>query len=285
MTATVAALAVTAQPAQAGISAKVSVATTADSARIVVVLRSSKAVPRRARPKAVSVVANGQKYRLSRARATAAAVRLGTWRSKAFTGAAAETVKAIAGTAVKVKLRSRAGKRSLSTQVAGGAAPGGDPQPPAGVAPPPPGPQPLFPPPAAPSTGNQAYEAIKGYFADSRFTDCPAMWPNCAVEQRYSHFPNGDQYYCRLTPTSGSDINSYGQILQISGAEQNADGSWGVEYYLSSYGNTTFYSWRVAADGTVTGQYWGPGQSPATGPANEQITGLLWVRGALDCSY
>jgi len=156
---------------------------------------------------------------------------------------------------------------------------------PAPVAPAPVTPGRLFPAPAKPSSGNEAFEAIKGYFADSRFTDCPAGWPACAVEERYSHFASGDQYYCRLTMSSGSDIKSYGQIQRISGAEHRADGSWGVEYYLSSYGNTTFYSWSVSPDGAVTGLYWGPGRDPSSGPADQQLTGLQWVRGAKDCSY
>ena len=143
----------------------------------------------------------------------------------------------------------------------------------------------LFPPPAAATTGDAAFNEIRAYLADSRFTDCPAGWPNCSVEQRYSHFADGTHYYCRLTPTSGSDIRSVGEIAKISGAEHNADGSWGVEYYLSSYGNTTFYSWSVSPMGVVTGRYWGPGRDPSSGAPNESIGPLQWVRGAKDCSY
>ena len=140
------------------------------------------------------------------------------------------------------------------------------------------GPAPSVPAPAAPSTGNAAFEAIKGYLADSRFTDCPAGWPNCAVEERYSHFANGDHYYCRLTPTSGSDIRSYGSIAQISGAEHNADGSWGVEYYLSSYGNTTFYSWSVSNQGVVNGRYWGPDRTRPRGPGRDDRPAAVGAR-------
>lgn len=147
------------------------------------------------------------------------------------------------------------------------------------------GPQPLFPAPAAPSTGGAACEAIKSFLADSTFTDCPAHWPNCAVETRYSHFADGDQYSCRLTPTSGSDIRSYGEIAHIGGAEYDADGSWGVEYYLSSYGNITFYSWSVSAQGVVTGSYWGPGRDPSCGAPDESTGPLQYARGALTCAY
>jgi hypothetical protein len=281
-------LAVTAQPAPAALTAKVSVATKSGASRVVAVLSSTTPVSARARPKSVTVVAGGRSYRLSRTGASAAAVRLGTWRSKAFKGAAGDAVKALAGAAVNLKVRTGAGTRKITTRVAGGPQqPGaGGGTGPGQIAPINQEPAaPLFAKPASPSTGQAAFDAIKGYFGNSRFTDCAAGWPNCGVvEERYSHFENGDQYYCRLGPTPGSDIKSYGQIIEITGAEQNADGSWGVEYFLSSYGNRTFYSWRVAADGSVAGQYWGPDQSPSTGPATQQITGLAWVRGAKDCS-
>ena len=87
--------------------------------------------------------------------------------------------------------------------------------------------------------------------------------------------------------SSGSDIRSYGSIgaNDIAGAEHNADGSWGVEYYLNSYGNRVFYSWSVTDMGVATGRYWGPGRDPSSGAPNEQIGPLQWVRGAKDCSY
>lgn len=256
---------VLAAPAQAAVTAKVSIV----SKRIVVTVKGAK-------PKGVTVVAGGKSYKLTKSGAR--------WRSKAFDGA-----PALAGTAVKVKVRSgsKTKTKTLSVKVAGTAPVVPAPVTPVPVTPPPAptGPPPLFPPPAAATSGNAAVEEIKGYFADSRFTDCPAGWPNCAVEERYSHFANGDQYYCRLTPTSGSDIKSYGSISQISGAEHSADGSWGVEYYLNSYGNTVFYSWTVSPYGVANGRYWGPGRSPASGPPNQSIGPLQWVRGAKDCSY
>jgi hypothetical protein len=252
---------VLAAPAQAAVTAKVSIV----SKRIVVSVKGAK-------PKGVTVVAGGKSYKLTKSGSK--------WRSKAFDGAAA-----LAGTAVKIKLRSGNKTKTLSVKVAG-AAPAPAPVAPAPVAPAPSpaGTPPLFPPPAAATTGNAAYDEIKGYFADSRFTDCPTGWPTCAVEERYSHFANSDQYYCRLTPSSGSDIKSYGQISRISGAEHHADGSWIVEYYLSSYGNTVFYSWTVSPYGVTTGRYWRPGRDPSSGPPDQSLGPLQWVRGARDCS-
>ena len=243
--------------AEAAVTATVSIA----SQRLVVVVKGAK-------PKAVSVVAGGKTYKLSKSGSK--------WRSKAIAG-----VEALAGSTIKVKVKVGTKTRTVSAKVPGTAPGAGGTEP----APTPQAPQQLFPAPAAPSTGNTAFEAIKGYLADSRFTDCPAGWPNCSVEQRYSHFADGTHYYCRLTPTSGSDIKSVGEISQISGAEYNADGSWGVEYYLSSYGNTVFYSWSVSNQGVTSGRYWGPGRDPSSGAPNETIGPLQWVRGAKDCSY
>jgi hypothetical protein len=109
---------------------------------------------------------------------------------------------------------------------------------------------------------------------NSRFTDCPPGWPNCAVEERYNHCAgggqSGNQEYHRLTPSSGSDIHAYGQY-SVTGAAAHPDGSWGVEYQLASYGNTTFYSWNVAANGSVTGLYVGPsGEQQQLGPLQWQ---------------
>ena len=52
------------------------------------------------------------------------------------------------------------------------------------------------------------------------------------------------------------------------------------------YGDAlTYYTWTVTAAGVATGLYWGPGASPQTDPATQQIGPLRWVRGARNCSY
>lgn len=243
-----------AAPAQAAVTATVAVS----GSRLVVTVKGTKA-------KAVTVVAAGKRYPLTKSGSK--------WRSKKLAA-----VPAIAGTTVRVTVRPQRGAtKTIRVKVPA-------PKAPAPPDPAIPGAPVLFPPPAAPTTGNPAFEAIRGYLADSRFTDCAAGWPSCAVEERYSHFADGTHWYCRLTPTSGSDIRSVGEIAQISGAEHAADGSWGVEYFLSSYGNTTFYSWSVSPQGVATGRYWGPGRSPSSGAPDQQIGPLQWVRGARDCS-
>ncbi|MCU0298637.1 MAG: hypothetical protein MUF33_08985 [Candidatus Nanopelagicales bacterium] len=149
-----------------------------------------------------------------------------------------------------------------------------------------PGTQPLFAAPGADRSGQVAYDAIKGYFADSTLSDCadPRGWPYCQVEQRYGFFESGTQWYCRLTPNSGSDIKSVANITQLLYAEQKADGAWRVDYSANSYGNTVYYSVNVAANGSAVVNYWASGAN-TSGPPSEQYAGLMWQRGAKDCSY
>jgi hypothetical protein len=41
----------------------------------------------------------------------------------------------------------------------------------------------------------------------------------------------------------------------------------------------SFYSWSIAADGTVTGLYWAPGTYPPA-PASQQLGPLRWQQPA-----
>jgi hypothetical protein len=143
-----------------------------------------------------------------------------------------------------------------------------------------PQPQPLFEKPSGELTGQDAFNHFSRYFLNSRFTDCPAGWPACAVEERYDHCSSGAWAYHRYTPSSGSDINSYG-TYQVTGAVAHADGSWLVEYHAYAYSTDTFYSWDVAADGTVIGRYWGPGNFPPN-PPNQNLGPLRWKQ-PTDC--
>src|SRR4051794_8351899 len=251
------AMLVIAAPAEAAVSAQVTVS----GQRLVVTLKGVKA-------KAVTLVAGGKSYKLTKSGAK--------WRSKPI-----PNVAAFAGTAVKIKVRPKKGATKTLSATVPGTAPGAT-----APAPTPAGPTPLFPPPAAPTTGNAAFDEIKGYFADSSFTDCPAGWPNCGpYEERYSQFADGTTWYCRQTPTSGSDVHSIGTISRISGAEHAADGSWGIEYYLGTYGTTVFYSWTVSPTGVVNGRYWKAGRDPSSGAADQTLGPFQYVRGARDCSY
>lgn len=138
-----------------------------------------------------------------------------------------------------------------------------------------PGQAPLFEPPGRRLEGNDALPFLQRYLANSTFTDCPTGWPNCAVEERYSHFGDGSFYYCRLTPTSGSDIRS-SQEYQVRNAVVEADGSWTFNEDVSGGG---FYEWRVATSGQVVGAYQFNGGAP------EQLGPFEYVSGGRDCSY
>src|SRR3954471_22449720 len=135
-----------AAPAQAAVSAQVAV----NGQRLVVTLKGVKA-------KAVTLVAGGKSYKLTKSGAK--------WRTKPITN-----VAALAGTAVKIKVRPKKGATKTISATVPGSAPAPK-LPGTAPAPTPAGPAPLFPPPAAPTTGTAAFNEIKGYFADSSFTD------------------------------------------------------------------------------------------------------------------
>ncbi len=271
-----------APPAEAAISAQTSIVTSAGAARIVVALTSPRRVATKARPRSLKLVAGKKTYRLTRS--GAAVVSLGTWRSRAFTGAAGAAVRALATKQVTLRLGTARGTKTLrSTVAAPGTGTPGAGTPGTGT----PGTGPLFPAPARDLTGNEAAQALVALLGNSTFTDCAAGWPNCAVEERYGHFADGTMYYCRLTNSSGSDIINQGHAFQIIGADFKTDGSWAVSLAIAAYaGQTTYYTWSVGATGVANGLYWGPGASPLNGdPATQAIGPLQWVRGARNCSY
>lgn len=279
--------------AEAKISAAVTVETKAGKTRVVAKLTSTKALAPRQRPKTVRAVAGGRTLKLTRTGAVSAR-KLGTWRSAGATGAAATRLQALAGTRVTLRIRLRSGRSTSLTAKVPAAAPGGGAPgttapgtaPGGGT-----GSAPLFTAPGRALSGNEAFEAIKGYFLNSRFTDCVPGWPSCAVEERYVHCANGGWQYRRLTPSNGSDINSVG-TLQVRNAAQNADGSWQIAY-VSQLGSATsddsfgFYVWDVSTAGVATGRYWFPASnSPANGVqrAPDQAIGpLTYAQGAPGC--
>ena len=254
--------------ASAAVRATASVQSASGGKRLAVKVARKGSLSAAQRPTAVSVKGGGATYRLRRPGASG----LGTWRSKVYRGAAADRLATLPGQRVRVVVRSRSGTRTLRTTMRGTRpVQGGGETTPVTQTPAQTGP---FQRPAGELSGEAAFAHIAPYFVDSRFTDCPAGWPACAVEERYNHCAGGgrtgNQEYHRLTPTSGSDIHSYGQY-QVTGAVAHPDGSWGVEYYLFAYGTQTFYSWNVAANGAVTGVYTGPdGGQQQLGPLQWQ---------------
>lgn len=251
-------------PANAATRASVSI----DGTRVVVTFTGKK-------PKKARMLVGGASYKLTRSGKA--------WRTKPMSP---QQLAALGGQKAKLKITVGGKKRTVSATLPVTQDPGTGTPPPGGGTPPPDGgtPPPLFTAPGVDSTGNPAWEAVRGYFANSTLTDCPAGWPNCSVEERYGIFENGTQWYCRLTPTSQSDIRSVSNIVNIIGAEQKADGSWGVSYQVNSYDNLHQYTVRVAANGSAIVQWWGSG-ADFSGPPSEVKTGLQWMRGAKDCSY
>jgi hypothetical protein len=138
-------------------------------------------------------------------------------------------------------------------------------------------PSPLFEPPGRKLEGDAAVPFLQRYLFNSTFTDCAAGWPNCAVEERYSHTSEGSFFYCRLTSTSGADIINGARAYQVQNVVVEADGSWTFNEVVDNYGNPSYYEWHVATNGVVTGAY----------QYNEvqQIGPLQYVSGARDCSY
>jgi hypothetical protein len=136
---------------------------------------------------------------------------------------------------------------------------------------------PLFEPPGRKLEGQEAVPFLERYLLNSTFTDCPAGWPNCAVEERYSHTSEGSFFYCRLTSTSGSDIINGARAYQVQNAVVEADGSWTFNEVVDNYGSPSYYEWHVAVNGVVTGAY----------QFNEiqQLGPLQYVSGARDCNY
>lgn len=266
------ATAVVAAPAAAAVTAKASVVTAGGATRLQVTLSGAKS-----RPAGVVAVVGGKSFTLARAGSR--------WRSGKLAAADIALVQKASGKKITVRLRSGATRTTLRAPLsvpAGGAttptAPA-TPVAPAQPAPPAaPGAPALFPPPAQKLTGNAAAQHLAPYFLNSRFTDCPqGGWPLCAVEERYDHCNDGSWTYFRITPSVGSDINSYGSF-QVTGAEAYTDGSWIVEYIETlAGGSQSFYSWSVGPTGAIAGRYWRPGTFPPQ-PPSQLMSGLQWVR-------
>lgn len=230
-----------------------------EGGRVVITIKGKK-------PSKATLIVAGTRYPLKR--------KGKVWRTKPLS---AEALAGMSGAKAKIKVKVEGKNKTLKTSVQGTSTTP-TPVPPGG------GTQPLFTAPGVDRVGSEAWEAVKGYFADSTLTDCPAGWPNCPVEQRYGFFESGTTWYCRLGNTSGPDIRSQATVVAIVGAEQKADGAWAVSYQDEAYGYYHYYTVRVAANGAGTVQYWASGADP-NGPPSEVYTGLIWMRGAKDCSY
>ena len=257
-------------PAEAKLRAKSSLITTAGKTRLSVKITSTKRLSARTKPRKVAARIGKTRIRLKKVKASSAAVSGGTWRSSALSAAKLAKLNARVGKRLTVVVVTRSGRSTLKPkltveQTGGGGGGGGGGS--------------LFAPPGRELTGQAAINHLARYFVNSRFTDCVAGWPNCAVEERYGHCDaQGGWEYRRLTPTSGSDINSVGTYtVNPAGTKAHADGSWAVEYAVEAYGNVSFYHWDVSTTGNVTGSYWPPGTDPQ-GPPSQRLGPLTWAQ-------
>ena len=249
--------------AQAAVTAKASLVPSGEDFVLQVKVKSDKRFTARTRPRKVRVTAGEETYKLDKAKQKP---KVSEWRSESIVADAAQVLVDMVGQDVEVRVKNHKGTRTLEPPLAG---PPAEEPPPDGGAP---GPQPLFDPAPGELEGEAAFNHFKRYFLDSRFTDCPGVgWPACAVEERYMHCADFSWEYHRYTPTSGSDINTYSTIT-VTGAAAHPDGSWGVEYVDDTYGG--FYTWNVAADGTVTGGY------RSAGGDVQQLGPLRWQQPA-----
>ena len=267
--------------AHGALRADATLQTIGERTHVEVALVSDATLTSRTKPNNVSVKAGKKTYKLKKQRGGYA--NGGTWRSSGYKGAAAERLRKYVGKRIRVRVKTRSRTQNLSTGLTlpiadpgpggggstggGGGSTGGGGGTTGGG-----GSTGPFEAPGRELSGEETRPFLERYFVNSRFTDCPAGWPACAVEERYTHCASGEQRYQRLTPSSGSDINSYGTYFNVN-AVVHADGSWAVSYDLNSYGNTTHYDWETAKDGTTYGLYTGPSG------AQQRLGPLLWVQG------
>jgi hypothetical protein len=125
--------------------------------------------------------------------------------------------------------------------------------------------------------GQEAMAFLQRYLWNSTFTDCPEGFPNCSLEERYSHTSGGAFYYCRLSLDHGSDVVNGPRGYQVQSAIVEADGSWTFSEVVDNNGSPVVYEWHLAADGVVSGLYRSGGV--------EQLGPFQYVSGARDCSY
>lgn len=125
--------------------------------------------------------------------------------------------------------------------------------------------------------GEEAMPFLQRYLWNSTFTDCPEGFPNCSLEERYSHTSGGAFYYCRLSLDYGSDVVNGPRAYRVQNAIVEADGSWTFTEVVDNDGGPVVYEWHLAADGVVSGFYRSGG--------TEQLGPFQYVGGTRDCSY
>lgn len=137
--------------------------------------------------------------------------------------------------------------------------------------------KPLFDPPGKILGDEEALPFLARYLANSTFTSCPAGWPNCPSERRFSHAADQETFHaCRLPALSEGDSIVGVYTLNLGNTVVEPDGSWRFEETISSIGGS--YRFEVAIDGAIKGTY-------ENGLTEEDLGPLSYLGGvAKDCS-
>lgn len=263
--------------AHARLTATAKIVNSGAKVRVEVVLKSSTVLAPNRRPTALALRVGSKSYALRRA-TRAKGKNLGTWRSALYEGSTASTLVGLRGKRSTLIASARSGRTRISTTVA--AAPPAN-QPGNGGSGGTTTPTNPFTGPASDLEGLAAFEHIKGYLFNSRFTDCVAYWPNCQpVNYSYIHCADFSWQYHRDTFTSGADIHSYDSFT-VTGANAYTSGAWAISYTTGTGGN---YVWNVTPAGVVTGQYqFGSNPVEALGPFQWARPGGTWNKPEGNC--
>jgi|tagenome__1003787_1003787.scaffolds.fasta_scaffold20898971_3 hypothetical protein len=256
---TSAACLVIADGAKAAVTIKAYTAKVGTKSRLVVNITSTKSFTRTTKPRGVKVRAGVATYTLTRAAGTAKTSRWQTPASASFNNFVGKHVSTI----VRSLARTTTTTRTVTAPPSGG---GG------GTS--------LFGHPSRELMGQAAWDYIKGYFLDSRFASATGSYNHCAggqmvtIDGGFSAWEGSFQRH----GSAGNETQTYKTVIQAGhNPWVRADGSWIITVGIDPLSSNEGYLWRVAADGTVEGDYNPPSSE---GGRSVSLPRLKWQRGA-----
>ena len=261
---TSAACLVIADGAKAAVTIKAYTAKVGTRSRLVVTITNTRSFTRATKPRGVRVRAGVATYTLAHVAGTAkAAGPISRWQTSA-----SATFNNFLGKRVTTSVRTLAGTSTTSRTVTAPPSGGG-------------GGTSLFgTPPGRELTGQAAWNYIKPYFLDSRFASATGSYNHCAggqmvtIDGGFSAWEGSFQRH----GSAGNDTQTYKTNIQDGHSPWvRADGSWIITVGIDPQSSNEGYLWRVAADGTVEGDYNPP--SPEGG-RSVSLPRLKWQRGA-----
>jgi hypothetical protein len=256
-------------PAAHALKAKTSVTTKSGATRLVTKLTNDSPLGDQKRPRKVKIKGGGETYKLSKVGgASAAVVKLGTWRSDAYRGANAQPLLDLAGDRVKVIVKSLSGTTTVRSKIPAldGPAPDPDPDP--------------TPDPPDPEPGDiEGQEAIDLMTAELRGT-----WIHDPGNPEYAlHMcENGDARYFSQSFTGGYAFatEKFGNPWTITEALIRQDGYKGAIVHVtwtSMHDETDTYqaineSWQTRIEYYDGQWYWEDALSTTGSPASCEET-------------